>query len=156
MNNENILHFIPYTITQMSHADIKFLTGLFLLQNKKILLLEKKIETGTVWTLPFRQVYGFRHPTEHLKDLTKELFDIEINRDHLIKKLIVHKLSEDADVSIGFFPSTITREWKIRLNKFNIFKKFERFSYDELPQNITDDLRKIIIAHNNNQKYIEL
>ena len=137
-------------------VDLKFLTGLFLLQNKKILLLEKKVETGTVWTLPFRQVYGFRHPTEHLQDLAKEYFDIEINRDHFMKELLVHKLDEDEKVSLGFFPSTITREGKIRLNKSNTFKKFDRFAYDALPQNITDDLKNIVVAHAGGQKYIEL
>ena len=109
-----------------------------------------------MWTLPFKQVFGFRHPSEHLQDLVKEWFDVEVDKEYFIKELLVHKLDEDKNASLGYFPGTIKREGEMCLRKAGNIKKHEWFAFDALPENITDDLRKIMDAHARGMKYVQL
>ncbi len=140
----------------MAYADLKIMTWIFMIQNKQILLLEKKINENLIWTIPFKTVYGFRHPSEHLQDLIQEYFNVKIDTEHFFKKLVVHKLDKDNKSSIWYFPSTITREGELKLNTDKDIEQYDWFSYDNLPDNITSDLRKIIIASSQDQTYIEL
>jgi len=83
----------------MNTLEQKLLAGIFLIQEKKILLLEKKLNTGSVWTIPFRQVYGFRHPSEHIEDLLQDLLSISVPSAYFLRELIVHKTNTDGAIS---------------------------------------------------------
>ena len=112
--------------------------------------------TEKVWTIPFKIVYGLRHPSEHLQDLVQDYFGVKCDAEHFFKKLTVHKLDSKGTATLGYFPSTITREGDLKLNSQKNFTKFERFAYDALPHNITPDLQKIIRASDDDESYVEI
>lgn len=140
----------------MAYADLKIIAWIFMIQNKQILLLEKKVDGILTWTIPFKTVYGLRHPSEHIQALVKDYFSVEINAEHFFMKTLVHKLNKENKATLWYFPSTITREGELKLNKDKNIEQYDWFSYDELPENMTSDLKEIIKTSSQDQHYLEL
>ncbi|NOZ43756.1 MAG: hypothetical protein GXP45_01050 [bacterium] len=86
----------------------------------------------------------------------KDYFNIQIDPEHFFKKLLVYKIDQAQKSSLGYFPSVINREGELKMNPEKNIKQYDRFAHDELPSNITIDLKKIIEASYKDLKYLEI
>jgi len=133
------------------------ITGIFLIQESKILLLQKKnIHWWFVWTIPFTKVPVSYMPSEYLVKFLQENLNIQITAENFIKKLLVSKVNTEKTIlTTGFFPSCIQREWKVRINH-DIYNWYKWFDKDQLPDEITEDLQKIIKAFADGKNFLEI
>jgi len=141
----------------MKQTDLQTIVWIFLIRNKKILLLQKKSIWGFVWTLPFTRLSAWYFPSEQILSFTKENLDIDIEEDMLLKPLIVNKVNKDTDrLTIWYFPSCITRKWNPKILKEKKYNWFNRFNLDNLPKEITEDLNIICKTFSQKEFFLEI
>jgi len=135
---------------------ISIFSGIVLMKDSKILLLRKK-NTG-IRTVPFiKENNGISLTDKSLQNI-EDILNIKINPDSLIKSIIVNKVTEEKETSLGHFTICIQRQWELNLNTQNTqYDNIYRFELNELDSiKITADMLDILKAINNWKKYLEL
>jgi len=141
----------------MKYSDLKTFTWIFLIENKKVFLLKKKTSKWEVRVLPFFSVRKDQTPQRVLIDWLKDLLNISIKVDSLINPLVVNKARLDEEQSsLWYFPTCISWKWKIQIVDIEIYTWFERYDFQNLPKQITEDTKRIIHAMGDEKSYFEL
>ncbi len=137
---------------------LKIITWIFLLKDNKILFINKKnSDTNTEsFSIPYISTDNvFLLPKLWLNHWLSENLWINIEQDNMINSFFVTKINKETNKkTIWIFFSCVNRNWEIKIENKNI-NDIWRFSKDNLPENMTYDMKLIVEKMKNKEKYTE-
>lgn len=129
-------------------------TAIIPLKEKRILLFKKKDKA--VRTIPFVEIDGEKSRIQTAISQVKHTLGIIVNKEKLVHPLIVNKVNKLKKGSLGYFALSIDRQGELINKQQDFYSHYERFALDDIPTDVTADLKKILTALLSWKKMLEL